>query len=44
MIFDKRKVQCYNCEKFGHYDVECWHMKDGKKTHKGEEKDKYSSR
>lgn len=22
-IFDKRKVQCYNCEKMGHYAGEC---------------------
>ncbi|MCH85421.1 retrovirus-related Pol polyprotein from transposon TNT 1-94, partial [Trifolium medium] len=36
--FDKRKIQCYNCEKFGHYAYECWYKKDGKKSHKGEEK------
>jgi len=35
---DKRKIQCYNCEKFGHYADECWHKKDGKRNHKGEEK------
>lgn len=28
--FDKRKVQCYNCEKFGHFADECWFKKDQK--------------
>ena len=36
--FDKRKIQCYNCDKFGHYADECWHKKDGKKNQKSEEK------
>lgn len=22
--FDKRKVQCHNCEKHGHFISECW--------------------
>jgi len=22
--FDKRKVRCYNCQKFGHFAKECW--------------------
>jgi hypothetical protein len=26
--FDKSKVQCYNCEKFGHFANECWYKKD----------------
>ncbi|KAK2361452.1 secreted RxLR effector protein [Trifolium repens] len=26
--FDKSKVQCYNCEKFGHFADECWYKKD----------------
>lgn len=28
--FDKSKVQCYNCEKFGHFADECWFKKDQK--------------
>jgi len=36
--FDNRNIQCYNCEKFGHYVDECWNKKDGKKNQKGEEK------
>lgn len=36
--FDKRKIQCYNCDKFGHYDDECWNNKDGKRNQKGQEK------
>ncbi|MCI18415.1 retrovirus-related Pol polyprotein from transposon TNT 1-94, partial [Trifolium medium] len=26
--FDKSKVQCYNCEKYGHFVDECWFKKD----------------
>lgn len=26
--FDKSKVQCYNCEKYGHFADECWFKKD----------------
>ena len=26
--FDKSKVQCYNCDKFGHFADECWFKKD----------------
>lgn len=36
--FDKRKVQCYNSKKLGHYADECCHKKGGKKNQKGEEK------
>jgi hypothetical protein len=25
---DKSKVQCYNCEKYGHFADECWYKKD----------------
>jgi len=28
--FDKSKVQCYNCDKFGHFADECWFKKDQK--------------
>jgi len=28
--FDKSKVQCYNCEKYGHFIDECWFKKDQK--------------
>jgi len=28
--FDKSKVQCYNCEKYGHFADECWFKKDQK--------------
>jgi hypothetical protein len=35
---DKRKIQCYNCEKFRHYANECLHKKDGKRNLKNEEK------
>jgi len=30
MDFDKSKVQCYNCEKYGHFVDECWFKKDQK--------------
>ncbi|PNY02359.1 F-box protein [Trifolium pratense] len=26
--FDKSKVKCYNCEKYGHFADECWSKKD----------------
>ncbi|PNX73884.1 F-box protein [Trifolium pratense] len=26
--FDKSKVKCYNCEKYGHFAEECWSKKD----------------
>ena len=26
--FDKSKVKCYNCDKFGHFADECWFKKD----------------
>jgi len=29
--FDKRKVRCYNCKKFGHFAKECWN-RDGAKN------------
>ncbi|XP_004496824.1 uncharacterized protein [Cicer arietinum] len=35
--FDKKKVQCYNCEKFGHFAYECWAGKGGKQKKKGED-------
>ncbi|OIT27673.1 retrovirus-related pol polyprotein from transposon tnt 1-94, partial [Nicotiana attenuata] len=28
---DKSKIQCYNCDKFGHYESECWSNKSGNK-------------
>ncbi|XP_050897466.1 uncharacterized protein LOC127104322 [Lathyrus oleraceus] len=28
--FDKRKVQCYSCNKFGHFVDDCWSNKDSK--------------
>ena len=28
--FDKSKVQCYNCENYGHFADECWFKKDQK--------------
>lgn len=28
--FDKRKIQCYNCSKFGHFANECRSGKGGK--------------
>ena len=33
---DKRKIQCYNCEKQGPYAFECWHGKG--KQNKNSEK------
>ena len=35
--YDKRKVQCYMCDKFGHYSYECWHNSSSKKNKKGDE-------
>ncbi|XP_073219744.1 uncharacterized protein [Cicer arietinum] len=29
--FDKKKAQCYNCEKFGHFVDECWSRKGKQK-------------
>ncbi|XP_047156482.1 uncharacterized protein LOC124827459 [Vigna umbellata] len=29
---DKRNVQCYTCNKYGHYSAECWHNEAAKKT------------
>jgi len=26
-VQDLRKIQCYNCEKWRHYAVDCWHGK-----------------
>jgi hypothetical protein len=34
---DKRKVQCYCCEKYGHYASECWFNKDRKGKNKEQE-------
>ena len=34
---DKRKVQCFNCEKYGHYASECWFNKDRKGKNKEQE-------
>ena len=34
---DKKKIQCFNCEKWGRYASECWHGK-GKQTKNSEEK------
>lgn len=34
--FGKNKIQCYNCENFGHYANECWYGK-GKKSRISEE-------
>jgi len=34
--FDKKKMQCYNFEKFGHYASECWSSK-GKQVKNEEE-------
>lgn len=28
--FEKKKVQCCNCENFGHYPNECWFGKGNK--------------
>ncbi|XP_014506362.1 uncharacterized protein LOC106766119 [Vigna radiata var. radiata] len=28
---DKRNVQCFTCNKFGHYSSECWHNENAKK-------------
>ncbi|WVZ09091.1 hypothetical protein V8G54_022437 [Vigna mungo] len=33
---DKRGIQCFTCNKFGHYSSECWHNEDNKKE-KGSE-------
>ena len=30
-----RKIQCYNCEKWGHYAVDCWHGKGKQKREYG---------
>ncbi|XP_004500571.1 uncharacterized protein [Cicer arietinum] len=35
--FDKKKVQCYNCEKFKHVAYECWADKGGKHKKKKED-------
>lgn len=35
--FDKRKFQCFNCEKWGHYVDECWHKKGKQNRNHGEE-------
>ena len=34
--YDKRKVQCFNCEKYGHYADECW-FKKGKSSRNNNE-------
>ncbi|XP_047159678.1 uncharacterized protein LOC124830091 [Vigna umbellata] len=28
---DKRNVQCFTCNKYGHYSSECWHIENAKK-------------
>jgi len=35
--FDKKKVQCFNCDKYGHYASECWLNKDIKGKNKEQE-------
>lgn len=35
--FDKRKFQCFNCEKWGHYAYECLHRKRKQNRNSGEE-------
>jgi len=37
--FDKKKIQCFKCEKFGHFVSECWSGK-GKKAKNDEEQSK----
>ena len=39
--FDKKKIQCFKCEKFGHFASECWCGK-GKQVQNDEEKAKIS--
>lgn len=34
--FDKRNIQCYTCNKYGHYSSECWHNEATKKTKEDE--------
>lgn len=29
---DKRKIQCFNCEKYGHFASDCWFGKGRKKS------------
>ncbi|XP_014515563.1 uncharacterized protein LOC106773379 [Vigna radiata var. radiata] len=33
---DKRNMQCYTCNKFGHYSSECWHNDNAKKEQNDE--------
>lgn len=36
--FEKRKIQCYNCDRFRHFSDECWSgTGKGKKPEKGAE-------
>lgn len=30
--FDKRKIQCYRCDTYGHYARECWQEAKAKKS------------
>jgi len=34
-VQDLRKIQCYNCEKWGHYATYCWHGKGKQKRESG---------
>ena len=36
---DKRKLQCYNCGKYGHFAVECWGADNSNNTGKNFKKD-----
>ncbi|MCI22529.1 F-box protein, partial [Trifolium medium] len=37
--FDKSKIQCYNCEKYGHFVDECWFKKDQQEANMAEGND-----
>ncbi|RDX98322.1 hypothetical protein CR513_18776, partial [Mucuna pruriens] len=34
--FDKKKMQCNACQKYGHFVDECWHKKEGQKRNDDE--------